>query len=733
MLMLTDRQKKQLYEKFGRTFVLLFSRATMYTVMHPFTVQAQNDFYKTMTEALDQVSPLVFIMNRGQFFIEDEICDPRVNPERMLFHFKKVKIESVSFEKGIKEQELARFLRIFINTQKYPTAEAMSASFNANDVRHIKINHVVFRKMTKEEEIVSRDDLEKVLTDDTASHRREPGKQFLDLVLEDVLIKEFETALSIENLLNDPGGLSGSMIRADRVIVEKSEAPDRGYGPLLVHQLEKMNTEIQKAASNPEEANLYDLAMAVYEMKKELLEGIEEQKAMGIVYLDEAEIIDKAHEITDQVLIQLIKQEYKDNKTSIPRLAQIIRRMIPDSTELRRILPLLKASLIADGMPISEFLELIKEIGKDIQSDELARSLRASAEDMGLDSDTLIKDFKQSPQTAAELIYLAAEIRRSGADETVLSDLLVDYIERIGSELCIDLMADEEDLDDSWLREVISRVQIEIVDRLRLKAIDPDVLNVVEDRLTTRIDSIFEKLKSSLDFDLYGSTGERPGKIKSTLKVLEESVEKEDPLYDILQKVRKRFQQKGLDENNLNEILNEMSSIQIFQEKISKRKEFPRAVLNPQNSIYMLEKEIARAVRYGTPFSMMGLSIVKAIPQQKSQAAKITQESLENALLDRLSVTVRDTDTVGYLGKNKIIVLMPMTHEIYAKMALQRNLKLLHKEHFTINKVPVNMKVAGVTHDFNEQRTPTVQEFLNQFSTELFDMVVRLRNVQGLI
>ena len=76
---------------------------------------------------------------------------------------------------------------------------------------------------------------------------------------------------------------------------------------------------------------------------------------------------------------------------------------------------------------------------------------------------------------------------------------------------------------------------------------------------------------------------------------------------------------------------------------------------------------------------------------------------------------------------------MPMTHEVYAKMALQRNLKLLHKEHFIVDDVPVDMKVAGVTHDFHETRTPTSKAFVNQFSTELFEMVIRLRNVQSMI
>jgi len=530
-----------------------------------------------------------------------------------------------------------------------------------------------------------------------------------------------------------PAGVSGTMVGADGVGSEKSEAPDSSHGSALVHQLEKIDAQIKKAALAPDQVNLYDLAMAVYDMKKELLVGIEEQKAMGIVYLDEGEIVDKAHEITDHVLIQLIKEEYQSGKTPIPRLAQIIRRLIPDPDELKRTLPKLKEALLAEGMPMPDFLELIKHLAKELQSDELAQMLKESAEEMGLDSEALIKEFKQSPQAAAELIYLAAEIRKGTGDETVLSDLLVDYIERIGSGLCIDLMAEEEEIGDSWLQDVITKVQTEIVDRLKSKAIDPGVLNTVEERLNQRIDAIFEKVKSALDLSPSASAEESFREVKSTLKLLEEGVRKGEPLYDILQNVRKTFQKRGLDENNLTDIVNELTKTRSFQERMIKRKDLPKTVLNPQNSLYLLEREIARSSRYGTPFSMMGFAIIRAVPQKKDEAKKITQEDLEGVFLQRLAVTVRDTDTVGYLGKNKMISMMTMTHEVDAKRALQRNLKLLHAEPFTIKGVQVKMRIAGVTHDYNEEQTPTVQDFIKRFSTELFDMVIRLRNVQDLL
>ena len=92
-------------------------------------------------------------------------------------------------------------------------------------------------------------------------------------------------------------------------------------------------------------AELSELAVAVFDMKKQLINGLNLQKSLGISYPNEEEIIDKANEITDRVLIQLVKDEYKSGQISTARLAQILKRLVPDANELKRLLPKIKEAL----------------------------------------------------------------------------------------------------------------------------------------------------------------------------------------------------------------------------------------------------------------------------------------------------------------------------------------------------------------------------------------------------
>ena len=120
-------------------------------------------------------------------------------------------------------------------------------------------------------------------------------------------------------------------------------------------------------------AELSELASAVFDMKRQLINGIERQKSLGITYSNEEEIIDKANEITDNVLIQLIKEEYKSGQISTSRLAHILKRLVPDVKELKRLMPKIKAALLEEGMPLAEYLDLVLQLSTELESEELSQ------------------------------------------------------------------------------------------------------------------------------------------------------------------------------------------------------------------------------------------------------------------------------------------------------------------------------------------------------------------------
>jgi hypothetical protein len=724
---------KQEFARFGRILSLLFNRATMYQMDHPYVKQSIDEFHPFVEKLLTSISPLVFAMNREQFFIDEEPLDPRITVTRMVAHFKKAEIQSISFYEGMTKNELKTFLGIFVSLDKYPNAEAMKETLAEKGITNLKINHVFYKKVTEDDEVVARDVLKNITPEMMDEGELKSKKLFIDMVLESVLGEEFEKNLNINNLLTNPTGLSMNMIEADINSVQKSDAEDRRPGPVLLHQLQVIGEEVEKGLSGGRDANVSELAAAVFDMKKKLIEGMDAQKDLDVVFSNKEEILDQANEITDNVLIRLVKNEYKAGKITTSRLAQILRRLIPDAEELKRVLPKIKAALLEEGMPLPEYLNLVEELGKELQSDELAKILQESSEEIGIDGKELIQEVKENPAEAAELICLAAEIRKGTGDEKVLTDLLVDYVERMGSKLGQDITAENGAEGEQHLRQVITGLETNIVSRLKdMNVVKDDVLEGLEERLNKRMDTVFDKLRDDWIQSKSMTPEENRAKNLSVLQILEQSVGENEELGEILTIVRSKVKSEEIDENDFKEIYSEINKQKQIKREQEAKKKMPPGVLKSQAIMFVIKKEISRASRYDLPFSALSFSVVKAKPKTGDPTDAITQQAVMDAILRRLADILREADIIGQLGKNKMIGLLPMTMQSDAKLALRRTIRLLHGDPIEVDGIPLTVKIVGVSTTFDAERITDGKAFMQAMSNELTEMVVRVKNIQEL-
>ena len=724
---------KQEFARFGRILSLLFNRATMYQMDHPYVKQSIDEFHPFVEKLLTSISPIVFAMNREQFFIDEEPLDPRITVNRMVAHFKKAEIQSISFYEGMTKNELKTFLGAFVSLDKYPNAEAMKEVLAEKGITNLKINHVFYKKVTEDDEVVSRDVLKNITPEMMDEDELKSKKLFIDMVLESVLAEEFEKNLNINNLLTNPTGLSMNMIEADINSVQKSDAEDRRPGPVLLHQLQVIGEEVEKGLSGGGDANVSELAAAVFDMKKKLIEGMDAQKDLDITFSNKEEILDQANEITDNVLIRLVKNEYKAGKITTSRLAQILRRLIPDAEELKRVLPKIKAALLEEGMPLPEYLNLVEELGKELQSDELAKILQESSEEIGIDGKELIQEVKENPVEAAELICLAAEIRKGTGDEKVLTDLLVDYVERMGSKLGQDITAENGEEGEQHLRQVITGLETNIVSRLKdMNVVKDDVLEGLEDRLNKRMDTVFDKLRDDWIQSKSMTPEQNRAKNLSVLQILEQSVGENEELGEILTIVRSKVKSEEIDENDFKEIYSEINKQKQIKREQEAKKKMPPGVLKSQAIMFVIKKEISRASRYDLPFSALSFSVVKAKPKTGDPTDAITQQAVMDAILRRLADILREADIIGQLGKNKMIGLLPMTMQSDAKLALRRTIRLLHGDPIEVDGIPLTVKIVGVSTTFDAERITDGKAFMQAMSNELTEMVIRVKNIQEL-
>ena len=282
--MTVKKLPKEICNKIGRSFALVFNRSMMYNIDHPFTSQALSEFYDATTHGLTLFSPVVLIMHQEKFFIEEEPLDPRINTDKMLNHFKKANIQSLSFESGLQETEVINFASVFIDIAQFVTADAMKTACEKKGVSNIKINHVFYQKITENDEVVDRRVLEQSGAESTTGPVQS-ADQVLGMMVESALMEELEKSLSVQNIIENPGDASQKIIAADQAAVSSGEADAPESGMVIMAQLHKIREEVNRSFDDAEKPSLGDLADAVFAMKKELINGISDHRTAGVKML----------------------------------------------------------------------------------------------------------------------------------------------------------------------------------------------------------------------------------------------------------------------------------------------------------------------------------------------------------------------------------------------------------------------------------------------------------------
>ena len=715
-------------DRFGRHLAMLLTRAVMYKPHHPYVKQSSDVLYQMAVKLLDKISPLVFSMHREQCFVDEEPLDPRVNVSRVISHFKNVGLESISLYQGVTVKEVESFLEVYVDSGNYFDVDSMIHSLIDRSVENIKLNHVMFTKITVDEKVIPREVVEEVDEKTSKEDLDKSKKALYDLLFESALTDELQPSLTLNSLLRDPGEASTNMIQLDLKSSQQSDANDRRPGLVLLSQLQALGQELDRGFERKDTPELSDLAGAVFTLKRQLLEGIEAQKALDVNYSNEESIRSKANEIADNVLVRLVSEEYKGGKMSAARLAQILRRLIPETDELKRVLPKIKRALLEEGMPLEEYSRLVQELAKELQNEELTRVLQESSREAGVDGKQLIQEIKRNPVRVAELICLAAEVHQATGDPKLLTEVLVDYVERLGPQLALESAPKEEGDTDEHLRGVIGQLGSNIVYRLKTMDMSSDLLAQLEEKINKRLDWILEKYRNDLARSSALPASQGP-KTLNLLDMLEQSVGDNVELREVLSVVRTKVRAEGTDENDFGQIHAEiLNQIQIRRQQPPRGKTRP-GLLQPRGVMYFIEKEMARAVRYNVPFSMLCFAPVGDETADLQPSGTVAQQDLIEAVLNQLAIIIRDADVLGQLEKGRMVVLLPMTGGKHARLALRRCLKLLNSKPVLVNGTFFSPKITGIACGFDPNMQPDVNAFIKAATTQLEHMIARVKNL----
>jgi len=638
-------------DSLARLINLVFSNVTSYGAQHPQTTQAIENFTATLVKLLQKQESVTLLMERESFYFDEHLINNRINLRKFTFMFQKVGLQAITFSVGVIPEDIKCMVALLNNQTKYDSVDVMTAVLKKRNITSIRFNYVFFQKVTADDEVVKKDEISQSLPHNPTNARVQSDLP----VNPEQALEKLESVFSLHALVENPDEYVEK-------IVDSYAGDSRGARTFVLHKLKEVNEQVRHFDENKMKLNPTELMESVYKMKITLHQQLAHQKKMGKILESENELLDEIDTLSFETITNLVKVEYQQGTHSVKRLARIVRRMMPDLSDLKRLLPLLKKELLTAGMPVKDWYELVNELSRELDNDAVVDALNKGAEEMGLSSEEIARAIKNSPSEAARLIVLASEIRQGGvADKDNLSRLLTEYIEGVSAKMALDENTEHSAESGKALKTIIYKIEKNLVQRLQEQGIPDTMIQDVEKRLAGSFDQTLQKLKS----DWMMSTIAQSSSVSQEylLQIMDNLVDRETDISAFRNPLRQSLLQKGMTPEQADEL---------FDKLHDSRKEravsgaLPKNVLSPHNTVFFLKRLIKENLRYENPFSSMlftieGLSCAgKKRPLKPDERAKVLE-----LIYNTVSKQLRDLDILGSIGTLEDafpFIMLPMTN-----------------------------------------------------------------------
>jgi len=694
----------------ARAFNLAFNNAFMYGGSHQTTRDNAATFFDVLQPMLDIASIITVSAEKDSIYIENHCVDKLVSVQRINNRFKKAGVQSVSFDRYASLESVQALFYVMGSLSDFQSVDTMLSYLQNERVSGVKINYVVYKKVTIDDAIVTKDSLSEtqLLLNKAGTYvQTDPGK----------ILREFSEILSLRNAGNE-NEFSGTGAACS------SSLSQDDYGRFIASQIKSINSQLASSDKAGIGTGLAPSEMleTIFKLKVNVLENIKLQKETGKLISTTELAITEINQISYQVIVRLIKEEYRgDRKISVKRLAQIIRRMLPDIRELKYLLPQLKDGLFAEGMPPSDYLTLVKELSKELDSDGLMQILVEASDQIGLTLNELIEGIKAAPEEAARLIVLAAEIKKGGvrSDDQQMSAVLSDYIEKVSRALALQSPEAASKGGGMLLKAVVTRIEREILARLKSQNVDTNTVSAVARNLADQ----FSETVSMLRGDWFRRNIDSSKNLdeETVLSIIEQIADQGRDGDGVAGEIRSILVANGFSAEKIDTIIQKVQ--QRAEAAVNHKIEIPEGTYNAATMVFFLNLEIKRNLRYNSPFSTILISYEKAVDLRTFTIIGLTPDihiQLTNQSLNLLKSMKRDLDVAGIYTVNNMsipFIVLPMTDIIGALFVKKRIEKDFPCHEFLVNGITVHVEPVVTATDYNKKLTPDKNSYLKALYT----------------
>jgi hypothetical protein len=594
-----------------------FNHVGLYSMKHPSTEQAFNECHEILTNCLQSVKSIVFHIQKEVLFCEDFKIENRNFGKRLLKRIINAEIESFSFSPGVEKKELVEFIGILCNPRDFRSVDDMSKGLEEKGVKRVRLNVIRYQK-----------------------------------VMEGQVVVDEEEQKRSQAVLDDAEGLIDKSA-LNKVAGQASDADGAFATSVASRVAELRNMVNQKVTSAP--ASSDEIIAALSSLNKDISRDLKAEKAAGTIGQAQEDVLDEAEKLTFDTIVRIVREEYKAGKITVQRLANIVRRLVPDVADLKRLLPRLKETLLGAGMSQEDYLLLMDKLAGELENEGLGEILEEASKKAGLTVKEVLGDLKKSPEAAVQLILLSAEMQNMiGLDSQQLQSVVGEYIERITNELLLKSNQASSGESLTAMQQALSQVQQTLMNQIAEGGASADSIVSIGKQISSQIEE---------------------GKIK--LQGTAQSPQPEPP---------------------------------------KKESTLPKGVMGPKGIRVFLDLEIKRNRRYKSPLTCMCMSAL--VPDASGAYTDPSTEQLSDIMqkiCDIMARAIRDLDLIGFLGSiesNRLIVILSMTPAQGAEVVKKRLEGLFQDIRTTANGVEIPSYILITLSPFILKSTPDLNTYV---------------------
>lgn len=688
----------------ARAFNLAFNNAFMYGGSHQTTKDSAASFFSVLQPMIAIANTITVSAEKDSIFFENHCVDKLVSVQRINNRFKKTGVQSVSFDRDASLESALALFYLMGSLSDFKSVETMQDYLRNERISGVKINYIVYKKVTIDDAIVNKD----VLADTQLLFGNQQAYGTGTYVQADpgIILREFSNILSLRNSSHE-NGVSGAG-GADSPLLSQAD-----YDKYITTQLKALNNQFTTSEISEDVTSLTTAEMleTIYKLKENVLENLRLQRETGKLVATDELAINEINQFSYQVIVRLIKEEYRgDRKISIKRLAQIIRRMLPDIKELKYLLPQLKDGLFAEGMSPSDYLSLVKELNKELDSDGLIQIMVDASDQIGLTLNELIEGIREAPEESAKLIVLAAEIKKGGVktDDQQMSAVLSDYIEKVSRALVLQSPEAAAPGGGTMLKAAVKRIEREILDRLKSQNVGLNMVSVIAQKLANQFNDTVSTLQG--DWVKKSINGSKNLDEETVLSIIEQIAEQGQEGVGVAEEIRSILISNGFSAEKID---NMAKKVQLRAEAaVTHKIEIPEGTFNAATMAFFLNLEIKRNCRYNSPFSTILISYEKIVDLRTYTFFDLTPDikiQLTNQSLEILKHMKRDLDVLGIFTINSTsipLMVLPMTDFTGALFVKKRIEKDFPCHEFLVNGITVHVEPVVTASGFDRNLTP---------------------------